>query len=800
MVALWLIARRELRVRFASLAGLGVLVALVAGAVLGGTSGAWRTATSIERFRDGAAASDLAFQSAGPRQAQALVAELRDEEDVERVARRVLVNGFLIDGAISDIAVMSDPDGAYGVEVDRPRVVEGRMPRPASGDEILLNEQAAALTGLGVGDHLRARTWSEADLEILFEGTDFPGFNGPLLDLEVVGVGRTAEGLSNDVRRTSPLGIAGSGFVAEHPGVGAWPPAVVVRAAPGTDLDALVASVVANGASTPEGAGVDALGPTVLTAEDAYLATAQQTVDGLAVGLLAFALLAAAAGGLAIGQALLRHLAAATGGDALAPLGMTSGQCALVQTVPVALVGAAGVVVGGTLATVSSGWLPLGLAARAEVDPGMSIRPVVLAGGGLALLGVLVACTYAVSWRTGQRRGRSDRTERRAGLSSLARHAGAPAGACMGVDLATRRGRGALPVCSALAGLAVCVAGVVGAGVVTASVVELRSDPARWGWNWSSMPDYFGDGDVSALETRLRQDPRVDAVGHLVVDGAVLDGQRVTSYAMQALEGSMGLTLRDGRLPTGPDEVALGAGTLSDLQVEVGDRVEVTGGDSERTREVTVVGTAVLPPTDEVRSDIGAAWTPAGLRRHGFGEPSTSLVLRYPGGEEGRAVERGLAADYGLGFGVFTRPQVPGAIRNLGEQRTVASGLAVLLAVLAAVSLFHALIVSGGRHRRDLAMLQVLGLRRRQVRRVLLVQALVLALLGVAVGVPAGLVVGRAVWRGLVGGLGLAAEPLVPWPSVLLLAPVAAASAAAVAWWPAHRVVCHEPAARLRTE
>lgn len=801
MAAAWLIGRRELRPRAGSLLALAVLVALVAGAVLGALVGAWRTATSVDRFREDTGASDVAYQSSDPREADGLVRALRADGDVEGVANRVLVNAFLVDGAISDIAIHSDPEGVYGVDVDRPRLIAGRLPDPAAPDEVLLNEQAAELTGLGVGDRIRARTWSADDLTALFAETDFPGFNGPELDLEVVGVGRTAEGLSNDLRRTSPAALAGPDFVAAHPGMGVWPPAVVVRVAPGADLERISAVVAraATDAAPAGGVDADALAPTITTSEDLYLTTARNTVRGLTAGLVVFACIALVAGGLTVGQAIARHVVSTGDVRGLTPLGLTTGQVAAAQSLPVALAAGAGVVVGAVLAAASSLLLPLGLARRAEVDPGLVVRPVPLVIGAVALWAGIVAFTYLVGRRAARRRSRAPAPARAATLSSAVRRAGTPESVCVGVDLATRRGPGMLPVRSALVGVAVCIAGVVGAGIVTASVQELRSDPAHWGWTWSTMPDYFGDGDIAALERGLRQDDRVDAVGNLVVDTVVLDEQPTTAYAIQVLTGSMGLTLLDGRLPSSPDEVALGRGTLRRLGVDVGDRLSV-GGPDDAAAEVTVVGVAVLPATDESRSDIGAAFTPGGLRRHGSGDSLSSVVLRYPGGARGRAVERALASDYGFDFGVFTRPQVPGSIRNLDEARNVALAVAALLSMLAAVGLFHALIVSGRRRRGDLAMLQVLGLRRRQVRRVVLVQAVVLVALGVVVGVPVGMMLGRAVWWMLVDGLGVIAEARAPWALVVLLVPGAALLAAAAAWWPARRALRHAPATRLRVE
>ena len=229
MGAVRLIARVELRRGWPSLLGVAVIVALVSGAVLAALVGARRTSTTVDRFRDWAAASDVTYQAADEDRAEAVLAAVRDLPEIETATSRRLVNGFPLDQSVPDIAVLSDPDGVYGKEVDRPRLLAGRLPDPDSPDEILLNEQAAHLTGLGPGDQIRVRTWRADDLEALFGGADFPGFNGPELDLRIVGVGRTPEELPGDVRRGSLYALGSPAFMAAHPGVGSWPPAVVVR-------------------------------------------------------------------------------------------------------------------------------------------------------------------------------------------------------------------------------------------------------------------------------------------------------------------------------------------------------------------------------------------------------------------------------------------------------------------------------------------------------------------------------------------------------------------------------------------
>lgn len=804
MRAVRLIARVEIRRRWAPLLVVGLLVALVSGVVLTALVGAQRTATSVDRFRTWAHASDVSYQSDTPERADAMLAVVRSADPVATAGLRFLVNVFPADGSTPDLALMSDPAGTYGTALDRPLVLEGRMPASDAPDEILLNELAARVTGLGPGDHLEVHTWSADDLSDLFAEPDFPGFNGPDLRLEVVGIGRTPEELPGEVRRTAPYAIGSPAFLGEHPDVGAWPPAVLARLDPSeTDLDELQETLLAvrDPASTDD--GVTALFRDDTTAAEVYVDTARATVESQALGLVVFAVAAGLAGGLAVAQAVRRQLSGSTTPPAvLSALGLTRSGVAIAQTVPVASVGVVGTAAGAAASLSVSSYLPLGLAARAEVEPGIWLAPKILVAGLLLAVVTLAAgCFFFVRRRIAEEQMGSHRR-----LGAAARTTfligGRPAVAA-GLRLASDPGRGAraVPVRSAATGIVLAVAAVVGAGVIAASLTELEEDPSRWGWTWSTMPDYFGDGDISALQARLLRDDRVERVGELQVDTIVVGDRGITAYALASLRGSMALTVRDGRLPAGPTEVALGRETMDELGAAIGDTVEATRVEGGPATQLTVVGTVIPPPTDEYSLGVGAALTPEGLDDiAGTGDDLRSLVIRFPDGADVDALELALAEDYGLEFNIFTEPSPPGSVRNLTETRNIALGLAVFFGALALIGLAQALVASSRRRRVDLAVLRVLGFRPSQVRLTMTTAAVGLAAVGAAIGIPLGLVVGRGVWRVVIAGIGAASEPQTPWVVLLVVGPVTVVLAGVVAWWPGRFSVRARPAADLRAE
>jgi hypothetical protein len=797
------VARAEARRRWPSLLVLGLLVAVVAGASLLALAGARRTASTLDRFREWSGASDVTYQAPEVDVGGAMLAALEDQPAVEAVTIRRLVNAFPDDASELDLAVYSDESGRYGTEIDRPLVLDGRMPDPDEPGEILVNELAADQLGVGVGHRFAARTWTDADLRALVGGQNgFPGFNGPRLDLEVVGIGRFPEELPGDLRRGTAAAIAGPGFLAAYPGIGAWPPALTVRLVDGATAaeaeavtDAVRDSAVLADSTDETISGTD-IGQT--TADDAYLDSTQQTINGLTTGLVVFALAVLAAGAIAVGQATTRQLAAASASvTALVELGATRREAARAHAAPAIVAIGAGSVAGAVLAVVASPLLPTGIARRAEIEPGIRIDAQVLGVGTAAIVAALSA--FAV--RTARRVGEPPRpaATARAHSSWLARslgRSGAPPSVLTGVRMAGERGPGSVPVRSAAVGAALAVGAVLAAGVVASSYARLTHDPSNWGWVYSAMPDAFGGIPDPRV---LADDDRIEAVAMDTSSNLVLDGEAVSSHSLEPVAGNMGYTVLSGRLPVGPAEVALGRGTARDLDVALGDTVTAlvpTGGE----RVLTVVGLVVPPPTEEQALDEGAAVTPEATEQLTPEDDAlTSVVLRYVEGTDVARLEADLEEEYGLGFGPFTRAQVPGAVANLAQHRGVAAALAAFFVGLGAIGLFHALVVSTRRRRGELAVLQSLGMQRPEVRRAVRVEALVIVTGALVAGLPLGAIAGRSIWRLLSDELGIVADPAFPWVLLAVTVPVALTAAIVLAWWPAHRAAALAPAQALRT-
>ena len=81
---------------------------------------------------------------------------------------------------------------------------------------------------------------------------------------------------------------------------------------------------------------------------------------------------------------------------------------------------------------------------------------------------------------------------------------------------------------------------------------------------------------------------------------------------------------------------------------------------------------------------------------------------------------------------------------------------------MAIATLAHALFSSARRRRRELAILKVLGFRRRQVSAAIAWQATVVAAIAIVVGVPLGIVAGRWGWQAFAQQLGVPDQPVTP--------------------------------------
>jgi hypothetical protein len=487
--------------------------------------------------------------------------------------------------------------------------------------------------------------------------------------------------------------------------------------------------------------------------------------------------------------------------EVLSALGATRTQRTLSVFVVASPLVAAGAVLGLAGAFAASPLLPLGLARRAEPDPGLAFDSVALlvgAGVFVILLSGIVGVTAWTASRRALRPGAAQAIP--ASMSLLNRwisKAGiGPVGAT-GMRLAFDRGSAAapMPARTTLAMAVFAAAAVAALLVFGASLSHVVDRPELSGFPWDAV---LGTGESldEAAETSaaLAANPDLEAVTGGQLSSLTLGDVTTQLFATHSWKGSQGLTIVRGRAPAGPDEAALGTQTLRRLKNRLGDTVELpteNGG----SRRFSIVGAAAFPIVNFTDYDNGV-WIPLeGLRGLSVAGSDTGVFVKVAAGAN---LDKNRDELEELGFN-FEARQSPAKVGNLKDAEAFPRALAAFLALLGLLTLAHALGSSPRRRRRDLAVLRVLGLVRGQVAATLVVQATAVAVVAALIGVPLGVAAGRTLWNAVAAGLSVVSRPVVP-TTVFLIAPAAVLLANLLAVGPRRRAAAVRPAVVLRSE
>ena len=317
-------------------------------------------------------------------------------------------------------------------------------------------------------------------------------------------------------------------------------------------------------------------------------------------------------------------------------MGSTSDQLAAESLSRAAVPAIAGTALGALLAVAASSYFPTGFVRGIEPDLGVQVDTGVLllggrgAGGRPARLGRRDADPPT---QPRARRGRRSRGE------TLARRAPSPA-AATGVRFAlTGHERSATTAAGTLVTLGLLVGGIVAAATFAASLDRLVTDPGRFGSNYTFAVEGNEELTGSDMRQLLEGDP--DIAGLMILTGAEARSGATTLdlIGVEHVKGDLAPARLVGRLPSGPDEVALGRVTAGELDLEVGDELELTGPGGAGVYRV--VGLAVVPGFAGYEGvGQGGVMTAEGLLRL---EPASR---RLPGGDHAAL---GAPADTGSG-------------------------------------------------------------------------------------------------------------------------------------------------------
>jgi ABC-type antimicrobial peptide transport system permease subunit len=786
--------RAEIRSRLPSIVALALLVGLGTGFVMTTAAGARRTDSSYRRFSSLYKAADMMIYPAFDEAFAAL-----DFDRVEKLPQVLAAARyrFIFNG--EQTGQLAVGDARYGVDINRSKVLDGRMPRPDRQDEVALAFTFAKNHGLHVGSRLTLQ-FSTGPSTKAFPTT-----------FRVVGIEATPGEFPPQL---SGFGNVGTDAIhvtpafyrsAKEKGVFSLD-ALLLRFRRGAaDVPAVVAELNRMAKDKPQ--------LNLLLGDQA--ANVQRSIHLQAVALWIVGALVAIIGSLVLAQLLARQAVIDSNeSPTLLALGMTRTQIWLTGMGRSGVVGLAGACIGVVVAVVASPLMPIGTARIAEPHPGVSFDPLVIGiGSAAALIGVLALAALPL-WKSAgaARRALEASSVTPSRVARLAARPGFSPSMATGMRLALEPGRGAseVPVRSSLLSVTLAIAALASALTFAAGLDHLLASPRLYGWNWDAhITNNSENGVIASARKVLQSDANIEAVAFVDTPPLLVAGTerrlRLDGLVLQQVKDSIRPVVIDGRAPTGADEVALGAKTLRDAGARIGSTVnlEITAIQG-KTVPLRVVGTVVLPPnSDSARLGTGAIMTieaektmiPPTVQA----PPLTDAYVRFASGidktEALRRLRRELESEYGV-----LLPSRPTDLVNFGQVQNLPLLLAGLVALLAAATLAHTLITSIRRRRRDLAILRTLGFVPSQVRWTIGWQATTFVSVTLLIGLPLGVAIGRVIWAIFARQIGTMPEQVTPSVPLLLTIPAAIFLANLIAAVPGVIAARMKPAIVLRGE
>ncbi|MBM2619503.1 ABC transporter permease [Actinoplanes sp. LDG1-06] len=256
-----------------------------------------------------------------------------------------------------------------------------------------------------------------------------------------------------------------------------------------------------------------------------------------------------------------------------------------------------------------------------------------------------------------------------------------------------------------------------------------------------------------------RGEVRADGARIIGRDGKVpdADGQRVGVSWSDA----SGATLKEGRAPAAADEIVINAGLAEKTGYRVGDTAGVLTTRPNQT--FTIVGIATYAGRDDLvngEQTISFAPRTAGELMLGKAGSYSSVDISVAAGTDTGTLKADVQGVLGRELVVRTGDEAAddaaGPARSTSSSITRIllgfSGVAVLVGAFLIANAFSIVVTQ---RTKELALLRALGANRGQVRRSVLLEALIVSVLSSIVGFALGLLIGRAAASALGGSTGV---------------------------------------------
>ncbi|MGQ4402525.1 ABC transporter permease [Streptomyces hayashii] len=261
--------------------------------------------------------------------------------------------------------------------------------------------------------------------------------------------------------------------------------------------------------------------------------------------------------------------------------------------------------------------------------------------------------------------------------------------------------------------------------------------------------------------------------------------------------------LTSGHAPRGAGEAMLDSGTADRKHVAIGDTLTVMA--QPGSFKVEVVGIATFTTTNPGAALVYLAPETAATKLLGAADEATSISVDAAAGTSDAVLKKRVAAAVGAGpYEVKTADeQAKSSAEALGGFLDVIkyvmlgfAGIAVLVGVFLIVNTFSMLIAQ---RTRELGLLRALGADRRQVRRSVLTEAVLLGLVGSTLGLAAGIGLAFGLIK-LMSAFGMnlkTTEMVVAWPTPVSSYVVGVGVTFVAAYLPARRAATVSPMAAL---
>jgi hypothetical protein len=785
------------------------------GVTLAAVTGALRTASAFSRLEAATKPYDLLLSSAHQDMQAERIAAL------PLVAHTALLRYALLapvgpSTSLSDFyansTYVASFTGAFADGYVAPLVREGRLPGPHSTNEVFVDQGYAESRHLRVGDVLTGRIYDDAEMGFLagfgttshdevVSATSDPLY-GTTYHVTVTGIGTLPDSFLYDSSSGPPIALwSAPTFAADaHPAevTQEW---LAVWLKDPSQLASFESSV-APGFLSPHDISYLTWPP--------YRDQVERALSSAAAVLWVSGATTLALGLLLTGQAVSRRLRQESDQNwPLAVLGTTHRQRAAASVLVVLPAACVGTVLALPIAYLLSALTPVGLARDLELTPGMSYDAVLLGVGLVAMPAVFVLVAAIPAWRSTRVRRRSVPVPPPT-LSWLTVRR-LPVSVSVGARYGLSRGRVGTAAQARVTLTAAITGVVVGVAALTfaASLDRVVAEAHAYGVSFSGVIvyDYWAHDGGEPLErdlsAQLLADPGVAGVSVIRTEPTTINGLQVSTLAFSG-GGAVSPVLSDGRAPRAADEVALGALTMDQLGVGIGSDVSLVA--PGHVGAARVVGRVVLPSLapisggDSTSTGSGAILVPEAL---GAPDPAvTQLAFTTRPDVAAADVASRIEAHWATGkINVYlVDAREPADIQGLRSLGHLPLWLAAMVVALVTATVMLAVLQGIRQRRHELAVIRVMGARRRTVHAAGLWYSLSVMTVASVVGIPLGLALGRRSWDWIAAHYGILATHGAPYLEIAALVLVLGTLAGLVGLLGARYVAARPLADMLRGE